>query len=178
MSVLTTSSMTLQCDPQLPDMFLQANPMTMNLQTLLTSLKSLSSAVDKKNLEAEWKPVISLMGVMKSSLKTALDKVKKLSKDRQVREEKAKRAQSAAEEKKIQAETKKRQSEDKKRASAAEKQGKVVSIFHIDLTKMGVRNIEHSSPSSADQLDFTKPFILKQDCSLLEGLPALQSLQG
>ena len=163
---------------QLSDVFLQAQPLLHNLQTLLTAVKAMTNAAEKKSLETEFRPVLTMVSVMRSSLRGTLEKARRFVKDRASKEEKAKRAQEAAESKKIQAEAKKRAAEDKKRSTAAEKQGRVMSMYDIDVAKLGVKNMDQltlNSEGDIDKLDWSRPFVVMAESSVLKGVATMLS---
>ena len=137
----------------------------------------MSTHAEKKNIDNQFKPVLNMLAIMKTSLKSAADKLKKCSKDRQAREEKMKRQADQQALKQLKADSKKREAEEKKMNEAAEKQGRVENIFGIDSCKLGCRAMLPHDPrdEKITGLDFTKPFALKSDspvCSKLHSVLA------
>ncbi|CAE7274092.1 unnamed protein product, partial [Symbiodinium sp. CCMP2456] len=167
----------LQCNPEaeLPETFAQMHPLLNISQKLASELKTLATPAERKSIESDFKPVVNVVSLMRSSLKSALDKTRKFSKDRQAREDRAKRQQDQQAVKAIATEKKKRDQEAQKINKAAEKQGRVDNIFGIDLLKLGIRALPHVPLETAEDiksLDFKKPFLFKTDS------PALSELQA
>ena len=163
---------------QLPDVFKQAQPLLHNLNTLVTSVRTVNNATDKKNLDAEFRPVISMVSVMKSSLRGTLEKARRFVRDRASKEDRAKRAQENAESRRIQVEARKRAAEDKKRTTAAEKQGRVMSMFDIDVAKLGIKNMDQltlNSEGDLDKLDWSRPFVAMAESSMLKSVEKVLS---
>ena len=79
----------MKCNPEaeLPESFAQMQPLLHISQKLATELKTLATAAERKSIEAEFKPVVNIIALMRTSLKSALNKTKKFNKDRQAREE-------------------------------------------------------------------------------------------
>ena len=167
----------LQCNPEaeLPETFAQMHPLLHISQKLSSELKTLATPAERKSIGSDFKPVVNVVSLMRTSLKSALDKTRKFSKDRQTREERAKRQQDQQAVKAIATEKKKRDQEAQKINKAAEKQGRVDNIFGIDLLKLGIRALAHVPLETAEDiksLDFKKPFLFKTES------PALSQLQA
>ncbi|CAE7775864.1 unnamed protein product [Symbiodinium sp. CCMP2592] len=167
----------LKCNPEaeLPESFLQMQPLLHISQKLGTSLKTLATPAERKSIETDFKPVVNIISLMRTSLKSALDKTKKFSKDRLARVERVKRQQDQQAVKAIDKEKKKREQEAQKINKAAEKQGRVDNIFGIDLLKLGIRALAHHTLEKAEDvkgLNFSKPFLLNAES------PALSQIQA
>ena len=159
-------------EAQMPDVFKSVQPLRHVWSVLERELKGMSTHVEKKNIDNQFKPVLNMLAIMKTSLKSAADKLKKFSKDRQAREEKMKRQADQQALKQLKADSKKREAEEKKMNKAAEKQGRVESIFGIDFCKLGCRAMLPHDPrdEKITGLDFTKPFALKSDSPVCSNL--------
>ena len=158
---------------ELPDMFGVGCPVLKMLSMLHEEVKGVASSADKKVIETEFRPAANLLAVMKTSLKSALDKIRKFHRERQAREDKQRRAQEAAQVKLLNSEKKKREADEKKLNRAAEKQGRVSSLYEIDFVKLGIRVMEQVTLKNEDdvrRLDFGKPFIVKQESEALQSL--------
>ncbi|CAE7261444.1 unnamed protein product [Symbiodinium sp. CCMP2592] len=130
----------LKCNPEaeLPESFLQMQPLLHISQKLGNSLKTLATPAERKSIETDFKPVVNIISLMRTSLKSALGKTKKFNKDRHASEERVKRQQDQQAVKARATKKKKREQEAQKINKAAEKQGRVDNIFGIDLLKLTI----------------------------------------
>ena len=161
---------------ELPDFFTLAPCCLAAVSQLVEEVRKVSSFEDKKTLEGEFKPVLNVMTVMKTSLKGAADKLRKFMKDRAAREDKARRQDEQAAAKQLAADKKKREAEERKLSKAAEKLGKVGSIWDVDFVKLSVRPLEICSVPDAAALtkvDWSRPWVMKTDSG---HWPTLQAL--
>ena len=140
---------------EVPNMFLRANCCSKVIHILQDSAESITSVAEKKQLEADFKPVSNLIGVMKTSLRTAFDKVKRMVKEKESKLEKERKASDAAAVKQLNIEKKKREAEEKKLSKAAEKQGKVNTLltstsssFRSESWSSAIRRMQTSLQSS------------------------------
>ena len=104
-------------EAQMPDVFKSVQPLRRVWGVLERELKGMSTHVEKKNIDNQFKPVLNMLAIMKTSLKSAADKLKKFSKDRQAREEKVKRQADQQALKQLKADSKKREAEEKNEQS-------------------------------------------------------------
>ncbi|CAE7215561.1 unnamed protein product [Symbiodinium natans] len=155
---------------EMPDMFAQAYPVSHIVRQVQIEVKNVNSQAERKALEQDFKPVINLLGVMRSSLKSAHDKIKKFAKDKTSKQEREKRAADAAQMKAISTEKRKREAEERKLTKAAEKQGRVGSLWDIDYVKLGVQVMSHEilkEPGDFQKLNFSRPWIARYSLSTL-----------
>ena len=160
---------------ELPEFIKQAPCFLSAVTQLAEAIKQITTLDDKKSLESDFKPVLNVMSLMKTSLKGATEKLRRFAKDRAVREEKAKRQEELATSKKLAADQKKREAEKTRLTKAAERQGKVASIWDVDFVKLNVRPVEILSMDTVDvkTLDWGRPWVLKSDAVGLAAVNAL-----
>ena len=100
-------ALALQNQPaELPDLLREAYPLSMVIRKLHEEVRKVMCMKDKKDLEAEMKPILNLVVIMKTSIKSASDKLGKFGKDRMQKEEKQRRSMEIAQQKMLTTEKK------------------------------------------------------------------------
>ena len=169
-------ALALQNQPaELPDLLREAYPISMVIRKLHEEVRKVMSMKDKKDLEAEMKPILNLVVIMKTSIKSASDKLGKFGKDRMQKEEKQRRSMEIAQQKMLTTEKKRREQEERKLTKAAEKQGRVGSLFEIDYAKLGVPLMDQCVIKDAEAvkaLDWSKPWVAKLESEQLKSVNA------
>ena len=166
----------LQTTPaELPDIFKNADPLSSCVRQLAQELENITDAASKKSLEVEFRPVVNVVAIMKTSLKAGLDKYVKFGKARAANAAKQKEAEERKEVKALQQEKKKREAQEQRLSKAAEKQGRVGDIFSIDLVKLQAKCMDAIKFEDIQAVDWKKPFVARTD-DVASAFPAVQAL--
>ena len=97
----------LQTTPaELPDIFKNVDPLSSCVRQLAQELENITDVASKKSLEAEFRPVVNVVAIMKTSFKASLDKYVKFGKARAANAAKQKEAEERKEVKALQQEKK------------------------------------------------------------------------
>ena len=160
---------------ELPDIFKTVYPVSFVVVQLLTEIDKICDHQGRKELELEFKPIVNVVAIMRTSLKASLDKYVKFGKERASLAARQKQAEEQKEVKRLQQEKKKRDAQEQKLNKAAEKQGRVGDIFGIDLVKLQVKCMDVLRFEEIGSVDWTQPFIAKLD-DASSSFPAVQSM--